>query len=222
MTTAGWVKTSVRIPESLLRDLEAQADRMLVGRDLIILEDTERPKWMAPSRDAHHWFLPVDVGRADPVALEIGRFHERHPHGEPGGEGTVTRPAMFVEQFCRLTEGAHLVGAVTSFDEERLRRLVWSQQAELPSIMERWHYHLVDVENLAAGYLANYAKALNYRAQGDPTMIHHAEGILACATPPWDSEQLSRAVGVGPERFDRHTAMGDAEWARAIYQKVMT
>lgn len=39
--------------------------------------------------------------------------------------------------------------------------------------------------------------------------------------PPWDSNDLSRAVGVDPDLFKRHTAMGDALWAAAIYERVM-
>lgn len=41
------------------------------------------------------------------------------------------------------------------------------------------------------------------------------------ARPPWKSDALSRAVGVDPEQFDRHTALGDAYWAKAIYEAVM-
>ena len=41
------------------------------------------------------------------------------------------------------------------------------------------------------------------------------------ATPPWDSDALSRAVGVNPDDFDRHTALGDARWAKAMYEAVM-
>ena len=54
-----------------------------------------------------------------------------------------------------------------------------------------WHYHLIDVENLIAGRLA--------------------------IAPPWDSDELSRKIGVDPDRFERHTALGDAMWAREIY-----
>jgi hypothetical protein len=40
-------------------------------------------------------------------------------------------------------------------------------------------------------------------------------------TPPWDSEALSRALGVDPDTFARHTAMGDVRWAMAIHDQVM-
>jgi hypothetical protein len=34
-----------------------------------------------PGGAEHRWFLPVDLGQADPFALEIGRYHSRHPNG---------------------------------------------------------------------------------------------------------------------------------------------
>lgn len=169
------------------------------------------------------WFLPVDVSRADPVALDIGGFHERHPHGRDwNGRGVLTSPALFAKTFAALTQGVHLVGAVTSFDEERLRRLIVGQSPFVKGGLEHgWHYHLVDVENLAAGYLAHKARAMNAAAAGEDWKVGQAEGLLEAARPPWDSEELSRALGVDPDRFDRHTALGDAQWARAFYDTVM-
>ena len=38
---------------------------------------------------------------------------------------------------------------------------------------------------------------------------------------PWNSDNLSRMVGVDPDRFDRHTAMGDALWTQAIYDRIV-
>lgn len=140
------------------------------------------------------WLLPVDLGTADPFALKIGGFHERHPQGynfltgrEPG---RTTDIREFCEAFAALTQGRHLVGAVVSFDEERLRRLLRANGA-----CPEWHYHVVDVEALVAGKL----------------------GIV----PPWDSNALSKFVGVDPEQFDRHTALGDARWAKAVYEAIV-
>jgi len=139
------------------------------------------------------WQLPVDLGKADPIALNIGRFHQRR--SDLGG---LTAIDVFAREFANLTVGAHLVGAVVSFDEERLRRLLRRNQQ-----CQMWHYHLVDVEALAAGALAA------------------DDELASLAAPPWDSHLLSTALAVDPERFDRHTALGDARWARAIYDAVM-
>lgn len=133
---------------------------------------------------AYQWQLPVDLGRADPVALRIGRFHERRR-----ADDQLYPLTVFARDFAGMTRGCHLVGAVPSFDEERLRKLLRSNGA-----CPEWHYHLVDVEALVAGKL----------------------GI----EPPWDSDELSRAVGVEPDEDARHTALGDARWAHALYRAV--
>lgn len=177
----------------------------------------------------YRWLLPVDLGRADPVALRIGGFHHRHPQGHRFNPNTtedqtaaaVVVTADRVEQFARalarLTAGRHLVGAVVSFDEERLRKLLKANGA-----CPEWHYHLVDSEALAAGWLARRSKTpLPGYEEGSPAARLTAGHILAMATPPWDSNELSMAVGVDPEDYDRHTALGDARWARDLYDAVM-
>lgn len=139
------------------------------------------------------WFLPVNLGTADPFALKIGGYHERHPYeldDEIITDSDFVTRHQFAADFAKLTRGRHLVGAVVSFDEERLRRLLQAHGA-----CPEWHYHLVDVEALAAG--------------------------LTQEPPPWDSAELSRFVGVDPDDFEKHTAIGDARWAKAIYEAVM-
>lgn len=176
----------------------------------------------------HSWFLPVDrLADADPVALEIGRYHQRHPKGllyEPPVGTTVSllvetrvhTRAEFAKEFARLTWGRqnHLCGASVSFDEERLRRLLHSEGQT-----HGWHYHLVDVEALAAGYLAGSWAACQSVGNSEADGPTETESRLA--QPPWDSNQLSLAVGVDPDDYDRHTALGDCRWAKAIYQAVI-
>lgn len=92
----------------------------------------------------------------------------------------------------------HVVGAVPNFDTERIAMLI----AEWPVLgRPGWHHHLIDIENLAVGYLAG---------QG-----------LEIPVLPWDSDELSRACGVEPPTTERHTAMGDARWAMAVYDAIM-
>lgn len=95
-----------------------------------------------------------------------------------------------------LTGRPLIVGAVPDFDTTRIRH----QLLEPRGIQDPWHYHLIDVENLVAGFLAGRGELV---------------------PPPWKSDQLSAAVGVDPESFDRHTAMGDVLWVRAQYDAVM-
>ncbi|MBT0772323.1 hypothetical protein KIH74_25485 [Kineosporia sp. J2-2] len=86
------------------------------------------------------------------------------------------------------------------YDEGR-----WStRRAALP-----WHYRPVCVEALAVGYLAGRA------SRGD------LDAGLNLPDFPWDSSAVSRAIGVDPDAFDRHTALGDCRWALAQYRAVM-
>lgn len=150
------------------------------------------------------WQLPVDLGRADPKALEIGGYHKRR--GMLGAV-QISQLSPFASEFARLTRGAHLVGAVVSFDEERLRKLLRANGA-----CPEWHYHLIDVEALAVGWLHGVVREY----PGSRAADFIAQGL------PWNSSDLSSVVGVDPDAFEKHTALGDARWAMAIYDSVVS
>jgi hypothetical protein len=150
----------------------------------------------------------VDLSNADPFGLKVGRFYERHPDyaDQHAPLKTMAEAARIVEE---VTRGAHLVGAVPNFDAEVLDRLLRSY-----GLMPAWHYHLLDVEALAVGWLHARAGNGSYDA-------NTAGRIRATATPPYDSEMLSRACGVEPPGEGlRHTAYGDADWARRLYDAI--
>lgn len=161
----------------------------------------------------HQMFLKVDLSKADPFGLRVGRFYDRHPMALFGWDNreaweACTHPADAAEKVERLTRGAHLVGAVPNFDAEVLDRLL-RRNGLLPA----WHYHLVDVEALAVGYLAGIQRA------------RHQLGLAVDPRPalPWKSDDLSRACGVEPAADeDRHTALGDARWAMRLYDAICT
>lgn len=160
--------------------------------------------------DEYAWQLPVDLSRADPNGLRVGRFYERRAKiGKTSNVATLHRVqwprpgtiepkwdavglpvAATAATVARLLDGNHVVGAVPSFDAAFLGPWLRAH-----GHAATWHYHLVDVEALAAGQLQ--------------------------AEPPWNSQDLSRGVGVDPKGFDRHTALGDARWAKAIYEAVI-
>ena len=147
----------------------------------------------------------LDLGNADVMSLKIGRFYERHPRGR--GDGQIPEGARLVSEAGAmaevefLTRGAHLVGAVPNFDAD-----VLGQRMRANGICPSWHYHLIDVEALAVGYL----HALGTAPDGNDPDI----------PLPWRSDDLSAALGVKVADEDRHTALGDAKWARAIYDTV--
>jgi len=161
--------------------------------------------------ELHLWISDAPLQTADSTALRIGRYYERWPERRQLEQFTRPSPVIadrfnpWLVEFpspsvidgktaawivAAATAGAHLIGAVPSFDAAFLDRLLRRH-----NLVPAWHYHLVCVEALAAGKL------------GIP--------------PPWNSGELSRKVGVEPKDFDRHTALGDARWARAIYDAVM-
>jgi DNA polymerase III epsilon subunit-like protein len=157
------------------------------------------------------WQLQPNLALADPTGLRIGRYYEREQLWRATPAKAVTlaspwwredlrskpypsekaSPGQVAHTLAIALDGAHMVGAVPSFDAAFLAPFL-RRHGEAPT----WHYHLVDVEAMAAG---------------------HAQ-----AEPPWNSDDLSRWVGVDPVRFDRHTALGDARWAKAIYEAVLT
>lgn len=156
----------------------------------------------------HVWLLDrISLAAADPIALSISGFHDRHPHGYAyEGQAETTNHLQFALDFTRLTHGAHLVGAVVSFDEERIRRLLL-ERGFVPS----WHYHLIDVEALAVGYLNGLAAySIDWR-----------RNLRSLGGLPWRSDDLSRMCGVeAPSDDERHTALGDARWAKRLYEAI--
>lgn len=137
----------------------------------------------------HVYRIQPDLKVASPDALRITRFYERtlDPAWQWnfGGQNIARDIALY-------TGGRHLVAAVPSFDAPFLARYL-----RLYGLQPAWHYHLIDVEALAAGKL----------------------GIA----PPWDSADLAKRLGIDSDRpdFAKHTAMGDARWAKAIYDAVL-
>lgn len=175
-------------------------------------------------RTLHAFVADVDLSAADPFGLKVGRFYERHPkfarapevaaaidHARSLGlevpeDAPCLDEAELAPMIERMTRGAHLVGAVPNFDAE-----VFADTLRRHQLTPAWHYHLVDVENLAVGYLA--------------AKLRHGllmDRVLDTITPPWSSEELSRTCGVEPASDDeRHTALGDAKWAMRLYDFIV-
>ncbi len=208
----------------------------------------------------------VDLTGADPMSLRVGGFYDRHPLYLGGRSPSPERswvqrdpldpsrpgPRVLTEsQAARVvaewTHGAHLVGAVPSFDAEVLDRMLRHHR-----LVPAWHYHLIDVEALMVGYLhgrygtflprvvvgvdpaevtpAFLEETLAGRrvmtttyADAEPTSVVVGEPSGFTVDLPWSSDDLSRAVGVEPApESERHTAMGDARWAQRVYDMVTT
>lgn len=139
-----------------------------------------------------HLFIEHDMGKCQALPESF-----RADHRARYTDAAALAPNVAAAEIGALFhDRPHVVGAVPNFDTERLSLLLTRH-----GIRPGWHYHLIDVENLAVGYL------------------HGRPGERSIPLP-WDSDTLSRACGVEPPTDERHTAMGDAEWAKALYDAI--
>jgi DNA polymerase III epsilon subunit-like protein len=151
------------------------------------------------------WQVRPDLSEADPKALAIGRFEERFcvPDGWDAVciEGDRPTFRMSMPEFLSDLQGelrdAVLIGSNPAFDDRFLTALMQDHRMRTP-----WHYRPDDVVAMAAGWL-------------------YAHGETSALGRPWRSYEISEAVGVPrPTAEAGHTALGDARWARDLYDAV--
>lgn len=176
----------------------------------LILRDTNGHEnehlWQIRPAEGHLRFI------ADPEALRINNFTTRFAVPADAEVADVLNTPIPL-RFMELAERLHqmlkdvvLIGSNPAFDAAFLHQMLG---IGLPP----WHYRTVDIATLAAGYRLGQAASSAYG--GDflfPTDY---------PTLPYKSYDLSRAVGVEPPGPDvAHTALGDARWARDVYDAV--
>jgi hypothetical protein len=105
----------------------------------------------------HIWQLPVDESKADPKALQIGRYNERRR--------TPDDPRAVAEAVAAMTRRHHLAGSGPWFDAAFLGALLERFDMKPP-----WAYRLIDVEALMAG-------ALHARSPWDVEAMSVALGV---------------------------------------------
>ena len=168
-----------------------------------------------PTDTEYVWQIRPNLATADPEALKIGRYLERFavpPHAEAAWTGYEDGPilpmgrAEVTGALLNVLGGAVLVGSNPGFDDRFLRKLLGPGSAQ-------WHYRPVDIATLAAG-----------RKLGMTEMVRRAGGknLASDEVPfPFSSRALSRWTGVEPPGDDvAHTALGDARWARDVFDAV--
>jgi len=151
------------------------------------------------------------VARMHPKAIEVNRYRERTTHPDWSWHD----PSEVMLDLYGMLDGAHICGAVPDFDARHLTSLYRGFGQDPP----RWHYHLIDIEAMAVGWLDRERLELGRSGwQAARSRVELLEEVLAL---PWDSDALSRACGVEPPGEDeRHTALGDARWCKRLYEAI--
>lgn len=180
----------------------------------------DRPRWYPPTAVVGElprgialvpWELGYRRPHLDQWVVDNTGIMERYDHDAALNETVSTG------RFANLTKGRILVGAVPSFDEERMRRQ-FRQHIDHQAIQFPWHYQLIDVETLAAGYLTSMRHAGVNMVGEWGREVPYPDPMLW----PLDSDQISKALGLTPSKDGgRHTALADARWAREVFMAVM-
>ncbi len=162
----------------------------------------------------HVWqFRPLDPSAANPESLKIGRYEDRFVVPDDCGAAYITGGDIdpmtrtdAITEVMEILRGAVLIGSNAAFDDRFLRKLVGLGN-------HQWHYRPVCVATLAAGFLYG---ALTMKAGGDRDFF--ADDYPAV---PFKSYDVSESVGIKRPSGDvAHTALGDAAWAKAVYDAV--
>lgn len=160
--------------------------------------------------DTEHVFrIQPDLTDADPKALEINRYHER----TSAADWTWDNQRTAASRLYTLLNDAVIVGSNPAFDAEMLTHL-FGRYYDNP---RPWHYRTIDIATLAVGAL--YGRASEWTRKDCDASWY---GKVAKAVGwPWKSYDVSRHVEVEPPAKDvAHTALGDARWARDVFDAV--
>lgn len=167
------------------------------------------------------FYIDVPLHDANPFALRVGKFYDRHPYGRwlsnqanhlqtPRDLGEYLTPSAAAETIARWTYGAHIIGAIPSFDAETFSDLLLDNH-----LTPAWHHHIIDVEAMAVGWL-------QAKRPGHPALaLPYKSDDLALAVAAVIGEETGTAPDLTIPEDERHTAMGDTKWARTWYDAMM-
>jgi oligoribonuclease (3'-5' exoribonuclease) len=88
----------------------------------------------------------------------------------------------------------HIIGMNPAFDMMRIELFL---RRFIPNYEPTWHHHLIDLEVMMFTSLPLEERKI-----------------------PWQSDDLSRQIGIDPDAYLRHTAMGDVQWSFDVWKKL--
>jgi hypothetical protein len=146
--------------------------------------------------EEYHWFVDqTDDSPIDPIAADISGFHERY-------DSEAATPAWAVaSQIHALIDGHTIVGANPMFDLVRITP--WWQELgwEVP-----WHYRPICIESVLYGSYRGWEGIGQWN--GEPIDV------------PWRASELyERVTGMVAPEEGLHTALGDARYVKALWDR---
>ena len=170
---------------------------------------------------AHLWRMKPGLELADPGALRVGKFYERTAGmcercvrpgraydlaGTGGEDPHWSSPRHLAAEVAPLLDDATIVAANPAFDAGFLTAFLRAN-GQAPT----WHYRLRDVGSMAWAWLLGRQQALA------------GTGYTGPRVPAIDAstDEFARALGLNPDREDRHSALGDCMLAGAMLDVIM-
>jgi len=155
--------------------------------------------------------FPVDLSVADPGALEVGKFHERHPHqgyryssdvdDARADVNDVARSPEEVEELwtkiARRLDRKTIVGFGVNFDVEFMRYAMLDN-----GVIPTWDYKIIELRSLVLGWVT----------------FSESKFISDKGITQWSSAKLCELLGVDRSEFALHTALGDAQLAHEVWK----
>lgn len=180
---------------------------MNLDRDIVFL-DTETlglertaPIWEFAAVRLHRFGAVPDASLQFQIVHQQGAWLESLPelfvadYQDRYDAGTAWLPNFAAREIRDFTADAVIAGSNPAFDMERIDLLMAGA-----GLRPHWHYHPLDIPSMVAGYFTS--------------------GVPNVTPLTWRSSDLSRLIGVEPDDFARHTAMGDVQWCLAQWRQM--
>lgn len=167
------------------------------------------------------WRMKPDLVQADPAALSVGRYYERardmcdKDHKPSGARDLISWPGKDPYEWSEpealagivapLLDGATLIAANPTFDAGFLAAFLNAH-----GHAATWHYRLRDIGSMAWGWLAGR----NSHEYASVT------GRFDLPAMDAGTDDLARLLGVDPDKFERHSALGDCRLVDAMLDTI--